>query len=69
MATKTAKPEYSAGARYERKALRAYLTRLIGAIDREMDDPGMKRIQVAYQNVLRWVQTREKRYDKKPGGL
>ena len=54
----TKSPAYSAGARYERKALRAYLTRL-------MNDGKPVRVS----DLLEWVNKRRERYEKKPGGL
>ena len=50
---------YSAGARYERKALRAYLERKVKAYGTGS----------AYAVLLNWVRGRQGRYDKKPGGL
>lgn len=52
-------PIYSAGARYERKALREKLER------------GLKRdpFDVVYKYLLQWVKGRQARYDKRPGGL
>ena len=52
-----ATPLYSAGARYERAALRAKLER------------EMKRSPGYYTGLLRWVKSRQSRYNKKPGGL
>lgn len=55
-------PKKSEGARYERKAMRAYLSRRIvklvgnGAI-------------IEAERILEWVKARQERYDKKPGGL
>jgi hypothetical protein len=56
------RPEFSAGARYERQAVREYFTRK------------MKRTQNRDEadlvaSMLRWVRTRQARYDKRPGGL
>jgi hypothetical protein len=51
-------PLYSAGARYERKALRAYLKR------RSRTTTTMEVL-----DVLRWVVARQARYEKKRGGL
>jgi len=50
---------YSAGARYERDALRDYLRRK------------MKRYGglFGFSETLSWVLDRKKRYDKKPKGL
>lgn len=54
-------PERSEGARYERKAIRNYLRRQI-ANERTEN-------QKVLEVVLDWVLTRQKRYDKKTGGL
>lgn len=69
MATKTAKPEFSAGARYERKALRNYLTRKINKLDLGMPTVGYSKHMQDLQDILKWVTTRQKRYDQKSGGL
>lgn len=61
MASKTASSEYSAGARYERAALRTYLERMIAQ--------GCPATQDVYRKVLGWVRRRESRYAKRPGGL
>jgi len=55
-----AEPIYSAGARYERAALRKHLERKVkkGSI-----------LESAYIAMLKWVKGRQSRYDKKPGGL
>ena len=53
-----ADPLVSEGARMERKAIRSYLRRLLKV--NEMID---------VQFVLDWVLKREKRYDKRAGGL
>lgn len=58
-----AHPLYSAGARYERAALRTYLARLIRSKRTFVED------EKCYQRVLAWVKKREVRYDKKRGGL
>jgi hypothetical protein len=58
MATRTADPKTSAGARLERKACREYLRRLFTRT--QSDD---------VQQALAWVLKREKRYDRRPGGL
>jgi hypothetical protein len=50
---------YSAGARYERKAMRAYLERKIKSYGSGS----------AYAVLLAWVRGRQSRYEKKPGGL
>ncbi len=57
--TAKASPAKSAGARLERKAMRTYLRRLI------------KRWggSVVAEEALAWVLQRQKRYDKRPGGL
>lgn len=62
--------EYSAGARYERKALRDYLTRRAHALAVRVNQ--LKPIPSALnglEGALRWVKTRQRRYDKRPGGL
>lgn len=55
-------PAKSEGARYERAALRNYLRREIQKAKYDLS-------KMALQEVLGWVLTRQKRYDKKPGGL
>ena len=55
----TADQRYSAGARYERQALRTKLERM-----RKADAT-----DVTVKNLLQWVRSRESRYNKKPGGL
>lgn len=52
-------PSYSAGARYERKALRIKLER------------GLKRdpFDAVYKALLQWVRSRQARYEKRTGGL
>ena len=52
-------PLYSAGARYERKALRAHLERKVKAHGQDS----------SYARVLAWVKGRQVRYEKKSGGL
>lgn len=52
----------SEGARVERKAIRAYLRRLL----RWTADASRVR---AIEDVLKWVLSRQKRYDRRPGGL
>lgn len=57
-------PKFSAGARYERAAFRAYLGRLLKRAQKiEMSAGDV----LAYS--LNWVKERQKRYDKKKGGL
>jgi len=55
------KEAFSAGARYERAALRNMLRRR------------MRRVatlyQPAYAEIIDWVLARQKRYDKRKGGL
>jgi hypothetical protein len=63
MSTKKASQEYSAGARYERAALRMYLERMI----RTRELRGSFRAE--YREILAWVLRRQKRYAKRPGGL
>lgn len=55
-------PKKSEGARYERKAMRAYLTRRIAKL------VGNGAI-IEAQRHLEWVRSRQARYDQKPGGL
>ena len=50
---------YSAGARYERAALRKYLERKIKKYGSGS----------SYAVLLTWTKGRQSRYDKKPGGL
>ncbi len=75
MATKAFKQEFSAGARYERKALRTYLKRKIHAIPdiRRHTPPNLRiRRMSRYQalcQALTWVRGRQSRYDKRKGGL
>lgn len=52
-------PAYSAGARYERKAVRVYLERKVKAYGRDS----------SYAVLLAWMRSRQTRYDKKAGGL
>jgi hypothetical protein len=52
-------PLYSAGARYERKALRVYLERKVRGYG----------IDSAYAILLAWVRGRQSRYEKRLGGL
>lgn len=61
---KASNQAYSAGARYERKALRAKLRRLIS-------DPVLDGVEErwAFQHILDWVLTRERRYSRHKGGL
>lgn len=55
--------KYSAGARTERQAVRNYLRRQVSI-------HGTNRAEGrVLQGALAWVLTRQKRYDKKPGGL
>jgi len=58
-----ARPQVSEGARIERKALVARLVRRIRHY--ATGDPVLAELQ----ENLKWVQTRQKRYDRKPGGL
>ena len=55
------KPIFSAGARYERAAMRSHLERLA---KQNGDSHG-----AIIEQILEWVRTRQSRYDKKPGGL
>lgn len=59
---KKANPAFSAGARYERKALRLYLRRRC----RTSCAPSSRDM---LNDVLAWVLARETRYGKKAGGL
>lgn len=71
------KPEYSAGARYERKAFRSVLRRRLKSTQEFFDvadesgesgsDPNP--VYAAYKELLDWVLKREKRYDSDKGGL
>lgn len=54
-------PQRSAGARLERKAMRAYLRRAMQGTS------GLGASTLA--QALNYVLSRQKRYDKKPGGL
>jgi len=72
MSTKKASQEYSAGARYERAAMRTYLERLIRT--RELRSSGgqpaaASSFRAEYREILAWVLRRQKRYAKRPGGL
>lgn len=58
---KKADAKFSAGARYERKAVRAYLRSYMTRSGR-LENKELN-------NVLLWVLSREKRYSKRPGGL
>lgn len=66
--SRTAKHEFSAGARYERKAIRAYLERYIKRLHHS-DTMGALVTGNAMKSVLTWVRGRQSRYDKKEGGL
>lgn len=57
-----ADPKTSAGARSERQALRSYLRRRIKSSPSIQDT-------LVWQQALEWVLTRQRRYDKKGGGL
>lgn len=50
--------KFSAGARFERKAVRAYLRRIL-----------TKTQAPEVATALAWVLSRQSRYDKKAGGL
>lgn len=56
-----AAPEFSAGARYERKTMRAYLKRQLAKATTSDRD--------IYNEVLTWVQKRRERYGDVEGGL
>ena len=59
-------PKYSAGARYERKAIRMFLRRRLGPVDAQGTGTPESR---TLQFVLDWVLARQKRYDETSGGL
>jgi hypothetical protein len=54
-------PVKSEGARYERAAFRNYLRRKLKT------EYGLE--NAILREVLNWVLSRQKRYDRKPGGL
>ncbi len=58
----SADPKTSAGARTERAAFRAYLRRQLNALGEGAEASSLG-------PVLEWVLGRQKRYDKKAGGL
>jgi hypothetical protein len=60
-----ANPLFSAGARFERASFRAYLK---NQIDKWINSGNEARAGT-FKTVLKWVQGRQKRYDKRPGGL
>jgi hypothetical protein len=62
MESKKAHPAFSAGARYERAAVRKYLRRLM------KQGPTPDALAVI-DTVVRWVLTRERRYGPRKGGL
>jgi hypothetical protein len=62
MAMKRADPLKSKGARLERKAVRAYVRRVLR---HETDAWSASALKM----VLRWLAGRQKRYDARPGGL
>lgn len=57
----------SDGARLERAAFRAYLRRLIVDEQREHGEPTPE--LEALHAALLWVLSRQRRYDRRPGGL
>lgn len=64
-------PAFSAGARYERKAVREYLERKLKRWKLTSDRMGIGSYGpelALYQRALRWVRTRERRYSRRPGG-
>jgi hypothetical protein len=61
-ATSRAAPLASAGARYERAAICAYLRRQLNALGEGAEASSLG-------PVLDWVLARQKRYDKRVGGL
>jgi hypothetical protein len=58
-----ANPLLSAGARLERSSFRIYLKNKI------TNGSDVLRERETLEAVLRWVRGRQKRYDKRPGGL
>jgi hypothetical protein len=60
-----ADPKRSAGARTERAAFRAYLRRALKREPKALEEPYTSELQFA----LYWVLNRQKRYDKRAGGL
>lgn len=58
---------YSAGARYERAAFRGYLRRQLAAVRKGHDDVSPE--EEVIQDALLWVLERQRRYDKRAGGL
>lgn len=61
-----ADPKYSAGAREERRAFRAYLTR---QMKKTITIQTANNYRLAVSYALNFVKARQQRYDKKPGGL
>ncbi len=59
-------PKESEGARTERQAVRSYLRRQIKRLQTEASPLGAVS---ALTDALNWVLAREKRYDKRAGGL
>lgn len=57
-----ADPKVSDGARTERAAFRAYLKRKLNALGEGAESSSLA-------PALQWVQERQQRYDKRPGGL
>lgn len=62
-------PRRSEGARLERKATRAYLRRRFTAALALLASDHALGEATAFDAALKWVLTRQKRYDKRPGGL
>lgn len=60
--------ERSEGARWERKAIRAFLRRQIKKALRG-DLGTVVSPDLPFENVLSWVLDRQRRYDKQKGGL
>lgn len=63
-----ASPAMSEGARLERKAFREYLRRLM-RVELAQDYPEKFIVGEVLEEAIDWVLQRQKRYDKKPGGL
>lgn len=64
--TSASKSAYSAGAREERKAMRSYLRRQMAMVTGNHE---AGHLYIPAQKVLDWVLDRQKRYDRKKGGL
>ncbi len=64
-----ADPKTSEGARLERRALRAYLRRRLKKIPVITTDMSKAAAALTLNEVLEFVLTRQRRYDKDQGGL